>query len=105
MRARSRPRLWSRGRRRQAWRRSSPSAPASTPAARRWRSREQSGVFAALGVHPHQAGEDDAGRLDELRELLAHERAVAVGETGLDFFRDYAPRDRQLALFEDQLVL
>jgi TatD DNase family protein len=63
------------------------------------------GVFAALGVHPHQAAEPDATRLDELRELLADERAVAVGETGLDFYRDYAPRDRQRELFERQLEL
>ena len=63
------------------------------------------GVFAALGIHPHQAAEPDANRLDELRELLADERAVAVGETGLDFYRDYAPRDRQRELFERQLEL
>jgi TatD DNase family protein len=66
--------------------------------------REQ-GVFAALGIHPHQAGDDDAGGLDELRELLGHERAVAVGETGLDFYRDYAPHDRQRELFARQLEL
>jgi TatD DNase family protein len=58
------------------------------------------GVFAALGIHPHEAGSGDIQRLDELRELLAHERAVAVGETGLDFYRDYAPRDAQRRLFE-----
>ena len=63
------------------------------------------GVFAALGVHPHQAGEPDANRLDELRQLLRDERAVAVGETGLDFYRDYAPRERQRDLFERQLEL
>ena len=63
------------------------------------------GVFAALGVHPHQAAEPDVTRLDELCELLADERAVAVGETGLDFYRDYAPRDRQRELFERQLEL
>jgi TatD DNase family protein len=61
------------------------------------------GVSAALGVHPHQAGDDDADRLDELQELLADEHAVAVGEIGLDFYRDYAPRDRQRELFERQL--
>jgi TatD DNase family protein len=66
--------------------------------------REQ-GVFAALGIHPHQAADEDAGRLDELRKLLGHERAVAVGETGLDFYRDYAPHDRQRELFERQLEL
>jgi len=63
------------------------------------------GVSAALGVHPHQAGDDDAGRLDELRELLAEKRAVAVGEIGLDFYRDYAPHDRQRDLFSRQLEL
>src|SRR5262249_19623891 len=61
------------------------------------------GVFAALGIHPHQAAEEDAERLDDLRELLRHDQAVAVGETGLDYYRDYAPRDRQLVLFERQL--
>jgi TatD DNase family protein len=65
----------------------------------------QEGVFAALGIHPHQASEPDADRLGELRELLGDERAVAVGETGLDFYRDYAPRDRQRDLFERQLEL
>ena len=65
----------------------------------------QEGVFASLGIHPHQAGEPDANRLDELKELLHDERAVAVGETGLDFYRDYAPRERQRALFERQLEL
>jgi TatD DNase family protein len=65
----------------------------------------EEGVFAALGIHPHQAADEDAGRLDELRELLGHERAVAVGEIGLDFYRDYAPHDRQRALFERQLEL
>jgi TatD DNase family protein len=63
------------------------------------------GVFCALGVHPHQAGNAEARRLDELRELLAHEQVVAVGETGLDYYRDYAPRDRQRALFEAELEL
>ena len=67
--------------------------------------RRHDGVFAALGVHPHQAAEPDATRLDELVELLADERAVAVGETGLDFYRDYAPHDRQRELFERELEL
>jgi TatD DNase family protein len=63
------------------------------------------GVRAALGIHPHQAGNAEAGRLGELRNLLGHERAVAVGETGLDYYRDYAPRDRQRALFAAELEL
>ena len=67
--------------------------------------RRSEGVWAALGIHPHQAADDDAERLDELRALLADERAVAVGETGLDFFRDYAPRERQRNLFARELEL
>ncbi|HEY6836624.1 MAG TPA: TatD family hydrolase [Gaiellaceae bacterium] len=63
------------------------------------------GVWAALGIHPHQAADPDAERLDELRALLADERAVAVGEVGLDFYRDYAPRDRQRELLARQLDL
>jgi TatD DNase family protein len=62
-------------------------------------------VYAALGIDPHQAGGGNAERIGELRELLGHERAVAVGETGLDFYRDHAPRDRQLRLFEAELDL
>ena len=60
-------------------------------------------VYACLGVHPHEAGV--AGDLDELRDLLAHPKAVAVGETGLDYFRDYAPHDAQQRLFDAELEL
>jgi TatD DNase family protein len=60
-------------------------------------------VYAILGIHPHEAGEDHD--LGELRELLAHPKAVAVGETGLDHYRDYAPHDRQRVLFDAQLAL
>jgi TatD DNase family protein len=67
--------------------------------------RREDGVACALGVHPHQAGGDDAGRLDELRSMLADPKAVAVGETGLDFYRDYAPRPAQRRLFQAQLEL
>jgi TatD DNase family protein len=62
-------------------------------------------VFAALGIDPHQAGDSEASRLPELRELLQHDRVVAVGETGLDFYRDGAPRELQRRLFDSQLEL
>jgi TatD DNase family protein len=65
----------------------------------------EDGVFAALGIHPHQAGGEQAGRLDELRALLVSPKAVAVGETGVDHYRDYAPHDLQQELFEAQLAL
>jgi len=60
-------------------------------------------VYACLGVHPHEAGKP--ADLNELRRLLDHPKAVAVGETGLDYFRDYAPHDAQQRLFDVQLAL
>ncbi len=63
------------------------------------------GVYACLGIHPHNATDPDVDRLDELRSLLTHGRAVAVGETGLDYFRDYAPHPAQRTLFEGQLAI
>jgi TatD DNase family protein len=62
-------------------------------------------VFAILGIHPHEAGKTTEAHVAEVRELLAHPRAVAVGETGLDWFRDYAPPDAQKRLFAQQLTL
>jgi TatD DNase family protein len=62
-------------------------------------------VFAILGIHPHDAGTATADDLAVLRDLLAHPKAVAVGETGLDWFRDYAPRDEQRRLFAAELEL
>ena len=63
------------------------------------------GVYASLGIHPHEAGDAGDEALDELRGLHAHERAVAVGETGLDYFRNYAPHEAQRRLFDRQLAL
>jgi TatD DNase family protein len=63
------------------------------------------GVFACLGIHPHEAGGVDADRVQELCRLFDHPRAVAVGETGLDYYRDYASRDEQRTLFERQLAV
>jgi len=67
--------------------------------------REQHGVFAALGIDPHQAGGEEAARVGELEELLEQPFVVAVGETGLDYFHDLAPRPAQRALFDRQLEL
>ena len=62
----------------------------------------EDGVVCALGIHPHSTGTAGDGDLDALRELLEHPKAVAVGETGLDHFRDYAPHNRQAELFRAQ---
>ena len=60
-------------------------------------------VWAIVGIHPHEAA--DGLAVESLRPLLAHPRAVAVGECGLDFFRDYAPRADQLRVFDAQIAL
>jgi TatD DNase family protein len=62
-------------------------------------------VFACMGRHPHEsAGFDDAA-LAELEELSTHEKARAIGETGLDYTRDYSPRDDQQRAFVAQIEL
>jgi TatD DNase family protein len=62
---------------------------------------QEQSIFAAVGIHPHQAGDGES--LDALRALAVD--AVAIGEIGLDFYRDYAPRDAQQRVFEAQLQL
>jgi TatD DNase family protein len=61
------------------------------------------GVYAILGIHPHAASDATEDDVAEVRTLLVHPKAVGVGETGLDWFRDYAPRDQQLWLFAAML--
>src|SRR3954453_21088675 len=62
-------------------------------------------VFAAIGHHPNQATGFDDGHLAELQALAAHDRCRAIGETGLEFFRDYAPRADQERAFHAQIEL
>jgi TatD DNase family protein len=63
------------------------------------------GVFAALGIDPHQAATPDAARVEELRDLLGHPRAVAVGETGLDGHHGAETLREQRTLFDAQLTI
>jgi TatD DNase family protein len=63
------------------------------------------GVYAALGIDPHQAASPEARRLSELRELLGHRKAIAVGETGLDNARRFATPREQRALLDAELEL
>ena len=65
----------------------------------------EDGVFAALGIDPHQAGTDEAQRIDELRELLGHPKVVAVGETGLDTVHRHGAPAEQRHLLDVQLAL
>ena len=62
-------------------------------------------VWAAVGVHPHDAADVSQDDLSEIRTLARSERVVAIGETGLDFYRDLSPRPAQEKAFEDHLGL
>jgi TatD DNase family protein len=62
-------------------------------------------LFATAGVHPHYAKELTADLLAQLRQLAALEQVVAVGECGLDYFRDLSPRAVQQKAFHRQLEL
>jgi len=62
-------------------------------------------VLAAIGRHPNEAAGFDDADLAELQALAQHPRCVAIGETGLDYFRDYAPHDDQLRSFLAQIEL
>lgn len=62
-------------------------------------------LFATAGVHPHHAAELNSQRLAELEELARSGEVVAVGECGLDYFRDFSPRDAQRRAFAAQLDL
>ena len=66
---------------------------------------EHEGVVAIVGRHPHETEGFDAAALAEIEEAAGHPRARAIGETGLDYFRDYAPRADQRRAFEAQLEL
>jgi TatD DNase family protein len=62
-------------------------------------------LFATAGVHPHHAGDYGAETDALLRSLAREPEVVAVGETGLDYFRDLSPRPAQRAAFEKQLAI
>jgi TatD DNase family protein len=61
------------------------------------------GVWAVVGIHPHNAIEATAGVLDRLGQLARHPSVVGIGETGLDYYRDHSPRALQAAAFRAQI--
>ena len=62
-------------------------------------------VYAALGVHAHEAEEATEEDFRKIKELYSHKKVVAVGEIGLDYHYDFSPRERQTEVFERQIVL
>jgi len=67
--------------------------------------REYPGLYATAGVHPHHAKDCGPSTPEELRALLENSTVVAVGECGLDYFRNFSPQDIQKQVFELQLGL
>lgn len=66
-------------------------------------SEKHSCVWATVGLHPHDTALD--GSIEDLKSLASHPKVVAIGETGLDFYRDWAPRDAQERWFIQQIEL
>lgn len=64
-----------------------------------------SNVYAAVGIHPHDAVTLDDSAMEKLRSLASHKKVVAIGEIGLDFHYDFSPRDVQAQAFERQIQL
>lgn len=62
-------------------------------------------IYAAVGVHAHEAQEATENDLAEIEKLYKNSKVVAVGEIGLDYHYDFSPRERQLEIFERQLIL
>src|SRR5688572_23433754 len=67
--------------------------------------REHSGLLATIGLHPNYLAEAPPDWLSEVRALAAAPRVVGIGETGLDYYRTYTPRDVQQAGFTAQVKL
>ncbi|MCC0043754.1 MAG: TatD family hydrolase [Brucellaceae bacterium] len=61
-------------------------------------------VFCSVGTHPHNAGEEDGIPASEIIALAEHPKVVAIGEAGLDYFYDKAPRDAQAAGFRTHIA-
>ncbi len=62
-------------------------------------------LYAAVGIHPHEAVAFRTEDLTALEEMLAHQKVVALGEIGLDYHYDHSPRETQQAVFRQQLAL
>ena len=62
-------------------------------------------IYAAVGIHPEELGEEPLGQLETLRKLAAHEKCRAIGEIGLDYYWDVSRKEEQKAVFAAQLAL
>lgn len=63
------------------------------------------GIYAAVGLHPHDAAEFTEEHVDQLAKMCSREKVVAVGEIGLDYYRDHSPREAQKGVFRRMLEI
>ncbi|MBE6773196.1 MAG: TatD family deoxyribonuclease [Ruminococcaceae bacterium] len=62
-------------------------------------------IYAAVGIHAHEADEATESDLQKIKKLYSNKKVVAVGEIGLDYHYNFSPRERQIEIFECQLML
>ncbi|MCK5087326.1 MAG: YchF/TatD family DNA exonuclease [Melioribacteraceae bacterium] len=62
-------------------------------------------IYAAVGIHPHDTKDWKDDWINELRQLASHEKVVAIGEIGLDYYYDFSPKEIQIRAFEKQIEL
>ena len=62
-------------------------------------------IYGAVGVHPHDTKDWDESFIDKIEELAKHEKIVAIGEIGLDYFYDFSPKEKQIEAFKSQIDL
>jgi len=62
-------------------------------------------VYAAVGIHPNDCMEASENSLEKITDLSSHIKVKAIGEIGLDYYRDYTPKDRQMKFFRSQIQI
>jgi len=62
-------------------------------------------IYGAVGVHPHDSKDWDESFIPQIEELAQHNKILAIGEIGLDYFYDFSPKEKQIKAFRDQIEL
>jgi TatD DNase family protein len=62
-------------------------------------------IYGAVGIHPHDTKDWNNSLIDEIKHLAKHEKIVAIGEIGLDYFYDFSPKEKQMEAFKAQIDL
>lgn len=68
-------------------------------------SEKYTNIYATAGIHPHDTKDWNESLIPQIAELAAHQKVVAIGEIGLDYYYDFSPRDQQIKAFKAQLDL